>query len=180
MTRSAGPNKYGEQNFRVTIPDGAAAHVKVQMSSVNTRRSGRVALRWGHPDFNNSSDFKAPNPQIWTVETAANNGPQPIHELNFDLNEKKSEFEIQTEGGTDTNYHIALWFDFGSGSPMVPDIEITHGDTLAEVAWGGPVAFNATTGNVYGELNVTVQDSQVVDRPPPTAATAGVSLEPFN
>ena len=44
---------------------------------------------------------------------------------------------------------------------------------------GGPVKFNASGGNVYGEIDVRIEDDQVIDPPvvpPPPTPTAGINL----
>lgn len=117
VTRSSGPNQYGEQNFQVAIPNGTAPHVKIQMSAFNPVENGQVALRWGHPDFNNTTDFRAPNPSIWKVKTAKTIASQPFNVLNFDLKEKKSEFEIQTEGARirATTFRCGLTSELATG-----------------------------------------------------------------
>ena len=147
ITRSSGPNKYGEQNFRIGIPAGTVAPTKVVAQSSGDRSNAQMALRWGHTDFNDHAYFP-----LWTIK-AGN-----AQEKDFRLTDPKSEFEIQTEGGEGTGYHLSIWFDLGRGFDMQPNIEIAHqlSGTQITTATNDGVTFVPSKGNVYGEGNVRV------------------------
>jgi len=155
VKRVAGPNKYGEQNFRVTMPPGITPMVQITMTGMSPTSAGKVALRWGHPNYNSKGYFP-----LWSEvvgpATLPIIGPGTVR--TFQLTNTNSEFEIQTEGGVDTSYEISIKFDFGQGFGASPDIDIIHGDSKPKVSFSGPVTFKPTPGNVYGELDVGVVD----------------------
>ena len=147
IIRSSGPNRYGEQNFRIGLPAGTAAPTKIIAQSSGDRSNAQMALRWGHPDFNDHAYFS-----LWTIK-AGN-----AQEKEFRLTDPKSEFEIQTEGGEGTGYHLSIWFDLGNGFDMQPNIEVAHQleGTQITTATNDGVAFDPSKGNIYGEGNVRV------------------------
>lgn len=146
LRRSSGPNRYGEQNFRLTLPSATATARVIAQSSGN-RGGAQMALRWGHPDFHDNEFFP-----LWTVPAG------PAQEKTFRLTATDSEFEIQTEGGEGTGYHLSGWLDVGHGMGMQPSFESSH--RKSGIAFssqtGGGTAFRASTGNVYGEGHVAV------------------------
>jgi hypothetical protein len=171
LIRSSGPNRYGEQNFRVVVPEGKVAAVRVVATSTGDRGDAQMALRWGHADFNEHEYF-----QLWKVKPS---GPQ---ELTFHLADSKSEFEIQTEGGEGTGYHLAVWLDFGDGVGMQPSIDISHrlsGTSIGSGTNNGDT-FAPTKGNAYGEINVraTVPELPVLVTPPGNWSTVGFMRRP--
>lgn len=169
LTRSSGPNRYGEQNFRVQLPEGATAMAKIVAQSSGDRSDAQMALRWGHPDFNDHAYFP-----LWTIKAG-----NPQEKDNVPIKDSKSEFEIQTEGGTGTKYRLSIWLDFGNGIGMLPSIEIDHDIEPAEFASGssGGVVFSPTKGNVYGEINVGVLVPWLpANRMPASDGTGGVNL----
>lgn len=146
VDRSSGPNRYGEQNFRVSLPPNTAATARVVAQSFGTSGNTQMALRWGHPDFHDSEYFP-----LWTVK------PGATQEKTFRLAHGASEFEIQTEGGEGTGYQLSIWLDTGSGMSMQPSIQIVHGNHGTNVLTAHDnVRFDAGKGNVYGETNVGV------------------------
>jgi hypothetical protein len=166
IKRSAGPNKYGEQNFRITLADAKSTPVKIMAESSGDFSKAQVALRWGHPDFNDHAEFK-----LWTVK------PGPAQPKLFTLNDQKSEFEIQTEDGTGTGYHISIWIDVGSGFSTQPSIRIIHNMPHHDFDTGKTdITFTPSNGNIYGELNVDVDAPWVqppASAPPPPFGWAG-------
>lgn len=158
ITRSSDPNEYGEQNFRVTIPPGSAPNVKVIADSSGDRSDAQMALRWGHPDFNNNEYFS-----LWTIK------PSAKQEKQFRLPDQNSEFEIQTEGGKGTRYGMSIWFDFGSGFKNEPSIEISHQRARTEWTIGTTdVTFTPNGANATGEMTVNVNAPWITATPPPT------------
>lgn len=149
LKRSAGPNKYGEQNFRVLIPNGTASDVRIVAQVTGDRSNAQMALRWGHTDFNDHEYF-----HLWKVTAGA------AQTQSFHLANPKSEFEIQTEGGEGTAYHLSIWLGGIGAASMQPNIEIIHKlqATERESSSNGPngATFSWTHGNVYGEMNVGV------------------------
>ena len=153
LSRSSGPNKYGEQNFRVRLPPGVtSAQVKIDAQVTGNQGDAQLALRWGHNDFHENEYFP-----IWTVKAGVKTQPKI-----FTLTAPNSEFEIQTEGGEGTGYTLLIWIDLGQGMGMMPSVGIAHklsgtgyqsGTTL--------VKFGAGRGNAFGELNVTVTDPEL-------------------
>ena len=166
IKRSAGPNKYGEQNFRVTLANAKSTPVKIMAESSGDSSKAQVALRWGHPDFNDHAEFK-----LWTVK------PGPAQLKLFTLNDQKSEFEIQTEGGTGTGYDLSIWIDVGSGFSTQPSIRIIHNKPHHDFDTGTTdITFTPSNGNIYGELNVDVDAPWVqspASAPPPPSGWAG-------
>ena len=153
ITRSAGPNQYGEQNFRVTIPQGSTPNVKVLADSSGDRPDAQMALRWGHPDFHENEYFS-----LWTVK------PGGKQEKQFRLGDQNSEFEIQTEGGTGTGYSMSIWFDFGSGFKNEPSVEISHQQsrTIPTIS-STDVTFTPSGANPTGEMTVDVNAPWIKD-----------------
>ena len=166
LQRSSGPNQYGEQNLRVKIPDGKVVNTRVQ-AEVMGNSDAQLAMRWGHTDFHDNEYFP-----IWTVKKG------PAQSKTFRLTDPASEFEIQTQGGTNTSYHLSVWLDLGQGVQMQPSIEINHalkGVSVFTSSSGPPdgATFNASRGNAYGEMNVGVS---VPGLPEETVATGPGSL----
>jgi hypothetical protein len=168
LKRSSGPNKYGEQNFRVTLDAPGKIPVFIEIQPYG-KPFGQVALRWGHPDFNDHGYIG-----VWKVKAGADPGLDPsVAKTNgFTLDAQKSEFEIQTEGGVDTSYQILIWLGFPGQRTFMPSITINHG-----VPGGTDIdsmqndeTFTPSKGNIYGEMNVGVHIpwvTQVVATPPP-------------
>ncbi len=169
VARSSGPNKYGEQNFRVGLPAGTTAATKIIAQSSGDRSSAQMALRWGHPDFNDHGYFP-----LWTIKAGT------AQEKDFSLKDAKSEFEIQTEGGEGTKYHLSIWLDLGKGLAMQPNIEIAHqleGTQITSATSNDGVTFEPSKGNVYGEGNVRVTVPWLPsNRIPPSASNGGINL----
>jgi hypothetical protein len=154
LTRSAGPNVYGEQNFRVKLSPDAKPTVKIEMNGNNFFKTGQVALTWGHPDFNNAA-FLHPSP--WKLKVNADPQIGPGLDQQFKLDSANSEFEIQTEGGVETSYLIKMWFDFGTGFPAQPSVVITHHPSV-QISTDSPDMFKSSEGNQFGEIDVRVTD----------------------
>jgi hypothetical protein len=154
LKRSSGPNKYGEQNFRVTLDAPGTIPVFIEIQPYGTP-GAQVALRWGHPDFNDHGYIGT-----WKVKAGASPGSDPsVAKTNaFSLNAQKSEFEIQTEGGVDTSYQILIWLGIPGQRSLMPSITINHGvpaGTGIESSQNDET-FIPSKGNVYGEMNVKV------------------------
>ena len=166
LVRSSGPNRYGEQNFRVQLTGGRPATARIVAQVAGDRGDARMAMRWGHPDFHDNEYFP-----LWSLKPAS---PQ---ERSFLLTDAKSEFEIQTEGGEGTTYHLSIWLDAGAGVGMQPSIEIAHRLTGTRVSSGTNAGdrFAPGRGNAYGETNVGVTVPALPDVPP-EARWAMVSL----
>ena len=147
LSRSSGPNKYGEQNFRVQLKPGQTAAVRMVAESTGDNGGTQMALRWGHPDFHENEFFP-----VWTVK------PGLSQEKKFTLTDPRSEFEIQTEGGEGTGYHLSVWLDAGQGMGMQPSIEIAHKlrGTSFKTSGKNPNTFQIPRGNAFGEMNVRV------------------------
>ena len=159
LARSSGPNKYGEQNFRVAIPPGKVANVRIQGTVTGDQPGAQAALRWGHPDFHDNEYFglltMKPQPAVaWSGES-------------FQLRDPNSEFEIQTEGGQGTSYTLAFWFDFADGSPP-STVWIEHQRPGTHIAkQTRDVTFTPSgAGNIYGELNVRTSVPWLRNRAP--------------
>jgi hypothetical protein len=147
LQRSSGPNQYGEQNFRLSLTSASNAVARIVAQSTGTRSDAQMAMRWGHPDFHDNEFFPT-----WTVRAGA------AQEKTFRLAAKESEFEIQTEGGNGTGYHISGWLDVGQGMGMQPNFEISHKKSgiAFSSSTGGGTTFRASTGTISGEGNVAV------------------------
>lgn len=168
MSRSSGPNKYGEQNFRVTLtnPASAKAHVKIVAQSKGDRSDAQMALRWGHPDFNKTSYFP-----LWTIK------PGAAQTKAFTLTNAKSEFEIQTEGGTGTGYNLQIYVDVGQGMPTQPSILIAYNKPTTDFENGyTDISFSEPNGNIYGEMNIKVEAPWIVPPAAPTSALGGLNV----
>jgi hypothetical protein len=164
LNRSSGPNKYGEQNFRVGLPPRVTSSARIVAQSTGDRSDAQLAIRWGHPDFNDHSYFP-----LWTIKAGT-----PLEKM-FSISDAKSEFEFQTEGGEGTGYHVSMWLGAAQGSGMQPNIEITHKNAGTNVIIGHDnVQFSPTTGNVYGEMNVRVLIPALpTNRMPPAPSGSG-------
>lgn len=172
ITRSSGPNKYGEQNFRIGLPTGTALPTKIIAQSSGDKSNAQMALRWGHSDFNDNPYFP-----LWTIKAGS------AQQKEFSLKDPKSEFEIQTEGGEGTGYHLSIWFDQGKGYDMQPNIEIAHQleGTQITTATNDGVRFDPSKGNIYGEGNVRVTVPWLPsNRTPPTAGNPPLTLYLIN
>lgn len=169
LTRSSGPNKYGEQNFRVALSSPGIIPVRVTAQATGNN-SAQVALRWGHPDFEDNGYIG-----VWKTK------PGPAQTRTFSLNAQKSEFEIQTEGGTGTSYSILIWLGIPGQDSTMPSIVINHqvqGGTVVETSFNN-VQFNPSKGNIYGEMDVGVTIPWItapVAPPQPKAGWAVVSM----
>ena len=156
IKRSAGPNKYGEQNFRVTLANAKDTPVKIVAQSSGDSSKAQVALRWGHPDFNDHAYFP-----LWTVKAGG-----PLTKISS-INDQKSEFEIQTEGGTGTGYTISIYLNLGGGFGLQPSIKIVHNKPTHDFDTGTTdITFSPSNGNIYGEMNIDVDAPWV--QPPPS------------
>lgn len=166
LTRSSGPNKYGEQNFRVRLLNSPSARVKIIAQSTGNQSNAQLALRWGHPDFHDNEYFS-----LWTVKAG------PARQRDFVLGHDKSEFEIQTEGGEGTGYNLSIWIDTGKGMSKQPSIEIAHRRPSTQVGTGvTDMTFKPATANVYGEMNTKIRAAWIVPPTPPAATTGGLNL----
>jgi len=167
LRRSSGPNRYGEQNFRLSLSPVKAAAARVIIQSTGNRNDAQVAVRWGHPDFNDNEFFPR-----WTVKSGA------AQEKYFRLTADQSEFEVQTEGGDGTGYHISAWLDFGQGMSLQPSFEISHklkGIGITTSSRGG-TSFSYTKGNDYGEINVSVTVPGLPINLPPVPVSGPLTL----
>ena len=169
ITRSAAPNPYGEQNFRVTIPQGTAANVKIVAETSGDRPDAQIALRWGHPDFHDNEYFP-----LWTIK------PGSRQEKQFRLEQQNSEFEIQTEGGIGTTYSMSIWLDFGSGFRNEPSIQLSHLQPRTDVSKAfTDVTFDATGANPTGEMRVRVNAAWIKETPPNGPCSGGPQTQTF-
>ena len=165
LNRSAGPNKYGEQNFRLQIPNGRLPSIRLVATVTGPRTDTKFALRWGSPNYDKHKYL-----DLWKVSP----GTSPTR--NFPIRDPNSEFEIQTEGGTSTAYHLQGWLNFGSGESAMSNIDIVHQNQGVETSTGTSpgISFSPTHGNVYGEINVKVNIPDI--NPPPPPQNGGLSL----
>ena len=117
------------------------------ITCAGSKVGAQVAMRWGHPDFNATAYFP-----LWTVKTGQTETKM------FALPDQKSEFEIQTEGGTGTSYTISIWIDIGSGLPKEPSILLQHRGSGSDTdSVGNNVTAKRSSGlNKYGEQNIRV------------------------
>jgi hypothetical protein len=148
IQRTAGPNRYGEQNFRIGLPARATA-TTTMIAQAGGNKNAQFALRWGRPNHTDRLYFP-----IWKVSPDSSS----IHEI-FRITDPTSEFEIQTEGGYTTTYTLNVWFDFGQGKSALPSIKIqklTPTAVNASIPCGSTVSVKHSPGNVYGEINVQV------------------------
>jgi hypothetical protein len=124
-----------------------ATTARVTIACAGDKSNAQVAMRWGHPDFNNDAYFP-----LWTVKIGQSDTKS------FTLTDKKSEFEIQTEGGVGTTYTISIWIDTGNGVPAQPSIVLKHSGSAANTfTVSNPVAATRSSGpNQYGEQNIRV------------------------
>lgn len=167
LNRSSGPNKYGEQNFRIFLSKPSAP-VHVEVKSNGDRSDAQVALRWGHPDFNNNNDFG-----LWTVHLS-----DGLQHKDFLLTAPRSEFEIQTEGGTGTGYDIKIWFSQAANYAMtMPDVVINHVKPATDhTTETEDASFSIPDGTIYGEMTIGISAPWVMTPVPPTATTGGLNL----
>lgn len=173
IQRSSGPNRYGEQNFRVYLDSTKTANVKMLAQVTGDSSKAQMAIRWGHTDFNNNPYFP-----LWTIKPGDSSPKQ------FILGNNASEFEIQTEGGEKTAYQLSIWLDQGRGFPVQPSIYITHqtAPALVTIYKDSENIFNASTGNIYGELDTYVSIAElpkVAATPPSTVTQSGWTGEVF-
>jgi hypothetical protein len=143
--RSSGPNKYGEQNFRVELPSESPASVTINAQSMGDRTDAQLAIRWGHPDFNDHAYFP-----LWKIKAGS---PQS---RTFHLKDRKSEFEIQTEGGINTTYQIAISFVLGIPEIANPTLQINH-QQETDFGSSGGVTFTLESGDPYGTRKVRLK-----------------------
>ncbi len=165
LTQSSGPNKYGEQNKRVQLTSATSANVHILAQSSGDRSDAQVAMRWGHPDFNDHGLIG-----IFTVKAAG-----PPQTKDFVLPAQKSEFEIQTEGGEGTGYHISIWIN--QPTTAQPSIEIVHQKPNTDVTTGTTdMTFDTSPGNIYGEMDVTVHAPWIVPVTAPAPSLGGLNI----
>lgn len=168
LSRSSGPNRYGEQNFRVKLSPASSANVRVLAQVTGNRPGAQLAMRWGHPDFHDDEYF-----DTWTIP--AGNAQSKT----FRLTDTDSEFELQTEGGVGTGYHVSIWVYAGEPVGMMPSVEISHKLHGSDhtISTNG-VTFSRSRGNVYGELNVDVTAPWLPEKLAPLPEWVTVTLRP--
>jgi hypothetical protein len=130
---------------------------RVVVSCAGDRNDAQIALRWGHPDFHNNEYFP-----LWTIKRG-----QTL-ERTFNLPDRNSEFEVQTEGGEGTAYTISIWVDDGNGMPAQPSIVLKHnvGGIRDEHVVANNVSASRSSGlNKYGEQNIRVDTAGRVAGP---------------
>lgn len=135
----------GLYNYTPFIPlmtvEANAAGPGVQIiANVSPTSGARLAIRWGHPDFNNSEYFSA---------LVLTNG-QTLTNV-FSLPDVNSEYEIQTEGAGHTGYHIEIRMN---GVLVIEHVfNHTYGTNRHE-AYGGVGITRSSPLNIYGEQNI--------------------------
>lgn len=126
-------------------------HIRITASCSGRRNEAQLAIRWGHPDYDENEYFKL-HP-IKVSETLT---------WEFDTPDRISEFEIQTEGGTGTGYSISIQINRGHApySEIAPNIRLQHfgaGNVKDEdVVTGGVGITRSSKLNRYGEQNFRV------------------------
>lgn len=127
-----------------TTPEGI--RLKTLVNCSGSRDDAQVAIRWGHPDFHENEFFPM-------IVIPRNKEAQKIFKPT-----RKSEFEIQTEGGANTGYFIRInrLNEDGSEVPIIIS-ERNHGPVKNKHQVVGPVQARRSAGvNSYGEQNIRI------------------------
>lgn len=131
----------GAGNLLAQIPTARRVTIVASCEGESSTNS-HLTIRWGHPDFHQNEYF---NP--WQVKHATEDKKE------FELPDKASEFEIQTEGGKITSYNIqisingraalSLKFDKDANVKEFKNLGVVHTQRSSDL-------------NAYGEGNIRI------------------------
>ncbi len=138
----------GLYNYTPFIPlmtvEANAAGPGVQIiARVSTNSGAQLQIRWGHPDFHDNEYFTPFNPLAGQTRTNT-----------FSLPDLSSEYEIQTEGGGATGYHIEIRMN---GTKVIEHVfNFPAAGADRHEAFGGVGATRTGAMNSFGEQGIRV------------------------